>query len=63
MKVPRLYTALDNPKDSKRFTFGVERLYAHGVRPYQVFVYMLIGYWPNETQRTVIDTKLSTSSG
>ena len=47
-KERRLYTALDNPKDTKRFNDGIQRLIDHGVRPHQVFVYMLIGYWPGE---------------
>ena len=47
-KERRLYTALDNPKDTERFNRGIARLLDHGVRPHQIFVYMLIGYWKGE---------------
>lgn len=49
MKVRRLYTALDNPKDTGRFLRGLQLLRDHGVAPHRVFVYMLVGYWPNES--------------
>ena len=49
MESRRLYTALDNPRDTGRFVAGLERLVAHGVRPGHIMVYMLIGYWPGET--------------
>ena len=45
----RLYTALDNPRDRHRFETGVARLIEHGVRPHHIYVYMLIGYWREET--------------
>ena len=44
----RFYTALDNPKDTKRFLAGLGRLTKRGVRPHHIYVYMLIGYWPGE---------------
>ena len=50
MRTRRLYTALDNPKDTGRFLKGLGLLAEHGVRPHQIFVYMLVGYWPGETQ-------------
>ena len=50
MRVPRLYTALDNPRDTARFLTGLERLTTAGVKPHHIFVYMLVGFWPNETQ-------------
>ena len=49
MQTRRLYTALDNPKDAGRFLKGLQLLVNHGVRPHQIFVYMLVGYWPNES--------------
>ena len=50
MKQRRLYTAFDNAKDAKRFFRGMHALIDAGVRPYHLFVYMLIGYWEGETQ-------------
>ncbi len=50
MKIRRLYTALDNPKDSDRFLRGLQMLKDNGVAPHRVFVYMLVGYWPGESQ-------------
>ena len=47
----RLYTALDNPRDTGRFNDGVGRLIGHGVKPHHILVYMLIGYWPGETHQ------------
>ena len=49
MRVKRLYTALDNPRDTGRFLRGLELLKEHGVPARQVMVYMLVGYWPGET--------------
>lgn len=45
----RIYTAWDNRKDEARLFAGLEALVRHGVRPDDVMVYMLIGYWPGET--------------
>lgn len=45
----RIYTAWDNRKDEKRLFDGLEALVRHGVKPDQIMVYMLIGYWPGET--------------
>ena len=47
-KSRRLYTALDNPKDTGRFNHGIQRLIDHGVKPHHILVYMLVGYWPGE---------------
>ena len=58
-KERRLYTALDNPKDTGRFNHGVQRLIDHGVKPRHVFVYMLVGYWPGE-QHTDREERLRT---
>lgn len=49
MKVKRIYTAWDNLKDEKRLFAGLEALVRYGVRPRNIMVYMLIGYWPGET--------------
>ena len=49
MRRRQLYTAWDNRKDERRLFQGLNALVAHGVRPYEIMVYMLIGYWPNET--------------
>lgn len=50
MKVKRIYTAWDNRKDEARLFAGLNALVKHGVKPDQIMVYMLIGYWPGETQ-------------
>lgn len=49
MQYKRLYTAWDNRKDEHRLFAGLESLVKYGVRPYQIMVYMLIGYWKGET--------------
>jgi hypothetical protein len=45
----RLYTAWDNPKQEKLFFAGVDCLERHGIPPIHLMVYMLTGYWPDET--------------
>ena len=45
----RIYTAWDNRKDEARLFRGLDLLVKAGVRPDQIMVYMLIGYWPGET--------------
>lgn len=47
--VKRIYTAWDNREDESTLFRGLDRLRAAGVKPDHVMVYMLIGYWPNET--------------
>ena len=49
MQERRIYTAFDNRRDARRFFAGLEALIRHGVRPRHLFVYMLVGYWPNES--------------
>jgi hypothetical protein len=49
MKVKRIYTAWDNRKDEKRLFDGLKLLCKYGVKPDHIMVYILIGYWPNET--------------
>lgn len=46
----RIYTAWDNRKDERRLFAGLEALVRHGVKPDHIMVYILIGYWPNETR-------------
>ena len=50
MKVKRIYTAWDNRKDEGTLVRGLEHLFSAGVRPDHVMVYMLIGFWPGETE-------------
>ena len=50
MKTKRIYTAWDNKKDESRLFRGLESLVKHGVKPDHIMVYILCGYWPNETQ-------------
>lgn len=50
MKVKRIYTAWDNRKDEEILFQGLNRLVRHGVKPDHIMVYMLIGYWPGETE-------------
>jgi hypothetical protein len=51
----RLYTAYDNPNDEKIFHRGFNILMDAGIKPRHVMVYMLVGYWPNETIGDVMD--------
>jgi hypothetical protein len=48
-KDKRIYTAWDNPKEGDKLMRGLELLKKHGVKPDHLMVYMLIGFWPNET--------------
>lgn len=50
MKTRRIYTAWDNRKDEQRLFDGLNRLVKYGVKPVHIMVYMLIGYWPGETE-------------
>jgi hypothetical protein len=49
MRAKRIYTAWDNKKDEQRLFDGLSRLTKHGIKPDHIMVYMLIGYWPGET--------------
>jgi 2-methylthioadenine synthetase len=49
MKTKRIYTAWDNRKDEERLFAGLNRLIKYGVKPDHIMVYILIGYWPGET--------------
>lgn len=46
----RIYTAWDNRADEERLFAGLNRLTKYGVKPDHVMVYMLVGYWPGETE-------------
>jgi hypothetical protein len=48
-RVRRIYSAWENRKDESRLFDGVNALVRHGVKPGEILVYMLIGYWPGET--------------
>lgn len=50
MRVRRIYTAWDNLKDEQRLFDGLNRLVRYGVKPDHIMVYMLIGYWPFESE-------------
>lgn len=50
MKVRRIYTAWDNKKDEQRLFNGLNLLVKHGVKPRHIMVYILVGYWPGETE-------------
>lgn len=45
----RIYTAWDNRRDEDRLFRGLELLVKHGVKPQQIMVYMLVGFWGGET--------------
>jgi hypothetical protein len=49
MKTKRIYTAWDSREDEERLFAGLNRLVKYGVKPDHIMVYMLVGYWPNET--------------
>jgi hypothetical protein len=47
----RVYCAWDNKKDEQRLFAGLDLLTQYGgFNPDQIMVFMLIGYWPGETQ-------------
>lgn len=48
-KTKRIYTAWDNRRDEKVFFNGIDILTSAGIKPQHILVYMLCGYWPNET--------------
>jgi hypothetical protein len=49
MTTRRIYTAWDNRKDEETLFAGLNRLVKYGVKPDHIMVYMLVGYWPDET--------------
>ena len=46
----RIYTAWDNRDDARTLFRGLARLVKAGVKPDEIVVYMLIGYWAGETE-------------
>lgn len=50
MKTKRIYTAWDNRKDEERLMAGLNRLVKYGVKPDHIMVYILVGFWPGETE-------------
>ncbi len=50
-KVRRWYTAWDNKNDEEILFRGLRNLIRYGVKPDNIMVYMLIGYWPGETDQ------------
>jgi hypothetical protein len=50
MQRKRIYTAWDNRNDEARLMAGLHRLVKYGVKPDQIMVYILVGYWPEETE-------------
>ncbi len=46
----RVYTAWDSRKDEDRLFAGLDALARHGIKPWSIFVFMIIGYWPGETE-------------
>lgn len=55
MKTRRIYTAWDNKKDENRLFEGLKRLTKYGVKPDHIMVYILIGFWPGETEVDWLD--------
>jgi hypothetical protein len=47
-----IYTAWDNKKDEKTLMRGLKLLVKHGFKPRQIMVYVLIGYWPGQSEDT-----------
>ncbi len=49
-KKRRIYTAWDNGRnDEKVFKIGIQTMLDAGVKPFHIMVYMLCGYWNNES--------------
>lgn len=49
-KAKRLYTAWDNKDDEEVLFRGLKRLVKAGVKPDNIMVYVLIGFWKGETE-------------
>ncbi len=50
MTTKRIYTAWDSRDDEDRLFAGLNRLVKYGVKPDHIMVYILCGFWPNETE-------------
>lgn len=48
-KTRRWYTAWDNRNDEGILFRGLRHMVKYGIKPDQIMVYMLMGYWPGET--------------
>lgn len=48
-KTRRWYTAWDNRNDEEILFRGLRHMVKYGIKPDQIMVYMLMGYWPGET--------------
>src|SRR6185437_1554285 len=48
-KTRRYYTAWDNRNDEEILLRGLRAMVKYGIKPDTIMVYMLIGYWPGET--------------
>jgi hypothetical protein len=46
----RIYCAWDNRDDEERLFRGLDMLASEGVNPSTIMVYMLVGFWPGETE-------------
>ena len=53
-KKRRLYTAWDNRKDEDVFLRGIHILLDAGIKPNDIMVYMLCGFWPGETWEDIL---------
>lgn len=53
-KTRRIYTAWDNRRDETVFFRGINMLLDAGIPSAHIMVYMLCGYWPNETFEDVM---------
>lgn len=50
-KSRRWYTAWDNKNDEEILFRGLRSMVKYGIRPNQIMVYVLIGFWPGETMK------------
>jgi hypothetical protein len=50
MTTKRIYSAWDNAKDEARLFQGLGYLVKHGINPDNVMIYVLVGFWPGETE-------------
>lgn len=53
-KTKRIYTAWDNRKDERIFLRGIQMLVDAGIPTRNIMVYMLCGYWKEETMEDVL---------
>jgi len=53
-KAKRIYTAWDNRKDEEIFLRGIKLLMDAGIRPGNIMVYFLCGYWPGEQWEDIL---------